>query len=329
MWKNESPELRNKYKEGFKIKLNNWKESFAAMDANQSNNKKKLMNTNQFNNKINRNEDYCRDKYREMSIVKGCRTAEESDLSSNSSEIRGNEEIESDFIASENTTQSDNEAETNDGKEKEDPEDKCMPTAAGGYTHTKASKAKIGAANKGKKPWNYGKNRSEETKARISAGVKAYARTLLPKKLEILGMIEEEWFQKKRRFAVEFRKKMKAERKEKEALMKKEEKQTLDEESGIKSNLILKKKRKRKKKKIFKPEELLEQFKNSNQWDRKKQLIGSAIAVKAVEDAAGSQSLQKLSADGSNGVCQADVTNWISTSEKYSAWMEQMLSKKL
>merc|ERR1712176_732418 len=106
----------------------------------------------------------------------------------------------------------------NNGKEKEDPEDKCMLTAAGGYTHTKASKAKIGAANKGNKPWNYGKNRSEETKARISAGMKAYARRLLPKKLEILGMTEEEWFQKKRRFNREFRKKMNMERKEKEAL---------------------------------------------------------------------------------------------------------------
>merc|ERR1719410_3144495 len=71
----------------------------------------------------------------------------------------------------------------------------------------------------------------------------------------------------------------------------------------------------------------MERFKNSNQWDRKQQMIGSAIAVKAVEDAARSQSLQKLAAADGNRVCRADVMNWISTSEKYSAWMQQMLSK--
>eukprot|EP00957_Ditylum_brightwellii_P173829 13233379-Ditylum_brightwellii.AAC.1 len=44
-----------------------------------------------------------------------------------------------------------------------------IQTENGGYSHTKASKAKISAANKGKTPWNKGKARSEEVRARISA----------------------------------------------------------------------------------------------------------------------------------------------------------------
>mmetsp|Transcript_3880 Transcript_3880/g.5605 ORF Transcript_3880/g.5605 Transcript_3880/m.5605 type:complete len:618 (-) Transcript_3880:159-2012(-) len=72
-------------------------------------------------------------------------------------------------------------------------DDVPMPTANGGYSHTNASRAKISAANKGKTPWNKGKTRSEETKARIAAGVRAKNRERFLKKLEDLGLTEEEY----------------------------------------------------------------------------------------------------------------------------------------
>eukprot|EP00978_Attheya_sp_CCMP212_P000932 scaffold1983_cov45-Attheya_sp.AAC.2 len=67
------------------------------------------------------------------------------------------------------------------------------PTEFGGYTHTVASKAKISAANKGKTPWNKGKTRSEEVKARIAAGVRAKNRERFLKKLEDMGVTEDEY----------------------------------------------------------------------------------------------------------------------------------------
>jgi len=72
-----------------------------------------------------------------------------------------------------------------------------MPTAKGGFTHTKASKAKISAGNKGKNPWNKGKTRSEEAKARISAGVRARNRKKLLAKIAKMGLTEEEYWAQK------------------------------------------------------------------------------------------------------------------------------------
>ena len=72
------------------------------------------------------------------------------------------------------------------------------PTANGGYSHTAASRAKIGAANKGKTPWNKGKERSEAVRARISAGVKAANRARFLKKLEEQGITEEEYNEQKK-----------------------------------------------------------------------------------------------------------------------------------
>lgn len=65
------------------------------------------------------------------------------------------------------------------------------PTANGGYSHTTSSRAKISAANKGKTPWNKGKPRSPEVKARIAAGVRAKNRQVFLKKLEDMGLTEE------------------------------------------------------------------------------------------------------------------------------------------
>jgi hypothetical protein len=71
-----------------------------------------------------------------------------------------------------------------------DENDIPRPTAKGGFSHTKASKAKIAAANKGKTPWNKGQQRTEETKARIAAGVRARNRERFLQKLQDMGVTE-------------------------------------------------------------------------------------------------------------------------------------------
>ncbi|KAL3789206.1 hypothetical protein HJC23_002791 [Cyclotella cryptica] len=82
------------------------------------------------------------------------------------------------------------------------------PTAAGGYTHTTASRAKISAANKGKTPWNKGKSRSDEVRARIAEGVRRRNRERFLAKLQEEGITEEEYEQRKK----EQRRKAEAER---------------------------------------------------------------------------------------------------------------------
>ena len=76
--------------------------------------------------------------------------------------------------------------------------DIARPTEAGGYTHTTASKAKISAANKGKTPWNKGKSRSEETRARIAEGVRRKNRERFLAKLEAEGITEEEYHERQK-----------------------------------------------------------------------------------------------------------------------------------
>ena len=72
------------------------------------------------------------------------------------------------------------------------------PTANGGFTHTNESKAKISAANKGKTPWNKGKARSEETRARIAEGVRRRNRERFLAKLAEEGITEEEYNERKK-----------------------------------------------------------------------------------------------------------------------------------
>ncbi|CAN0374805.1 unnamed protein product, partial [Ectocarpus sp. 13 AM-2016] len=59
-------------------------------------------------------------------------------------------------------------------------------TEAGGRPHTVASKAKISAANKGKKPWNVGVGHSEETRRKIAEGARNAARKRRQKTAESL-----------------------------------------------------------------------------------------------------------------------------------------------
>lgn len=77
-------------------------------------------------------------------------------------------------------------------------EDIPLPTVNGGYSHTTASRAKISAANKGKVPWNKGRTRSPEERARIAAGVRAKNRQRFLEKLEKLGLTEEEYNEQKK-----------------------------------------------------------------------------------------------------------------------------------
>jgi NUMOD3 motif len=71
-----------------------------------------------------------------------------------------------------------------------DDDDVPMPTQNGGFTHTKASRAKISAANKGNTPWNKGQHRSDE---RIAAGVRAANRRRFLQKLQELNMTEAQY----------------------------------------------------------------------------------------------------------------------------------------
>lgn len=68
-----------------------------------------------------------------------------------------------------------------------------QPTENGGYTHTSSSKAKISAANKGKTPWNKGRQRSPEERERIAAGVRARNRERFLQQLAGMGLTEEEY----------------------------------------------------------------------------------------------------------------------------------------
>jgi len=77
-------------------------------------------------------------------------------------------------------------------------DDAPQPTENGGFTHTAASRAKISAANKGKTPWNKGRQRSEETKARIAAGVRARNRERFLQKLKEMGLTEDQYTAQKK-----------------------------------------------------------------------------------------------------------------------------------
>ena len=72
-------------------------------------------------------------------------------------------------------------------------------TAKGGYAHMTSTKLKISRANKGNVPANLGKNRSQSTRAKISAGVKARNRAKLLEQLEKMGLTEEEWNERKKK----------------------------------------------------------------------------------------------------------------------------------
>lgn len=65
-------------------------------------------------------------------------------------------------------------------------------TKAGGRPHTVASRAKISAANKGKKPWNVGVGHSEETRRKIAEGARNAAKKRREKAAESLVSVVRE-----------------------------------------------------------------------------------------------------------------------------------------
>jgi hypothetical protein len=75
-------------------------------------------------------------------------------------------------------------------------------TAQGGYAHLDATRRKISIANRGNTPWNKGRNRSANDRAKIAVGVRARNRTILLAKLQDIGMTEEEWMSKKKELHV-------------------------------------------------------------------------------------------------------------------------------
>lgn len=65
---------------------------------------------------------------------------------------------------------------------------------------------------------------------------------------------------------------------------------------------------------------------HSGQWERKHQMIGSAISLHAVRDAARSAEMRKI-AKKEGGVARGEVMRWIESSPVYLGWVSQMLGK--
>ena len=65
---------------------------------------------------------------------------------------------------------------------------------------------------------------------------------------------------------------------------------------------------------------------DNDQWERRHQLIGSTIALKAVRDSGMDPDIQSLALGG--GVSRSEIMSWIeTTSDKYSEWVQQMHTK--
>eukprot|EP00978_Attheya_sp_CCMP212_P021793 scaffold64079_cov54-Attheya_sp.AAC.1 len=64
----------------------------------------------------------------------------------------------------------------------------------------------------------------------------------------------------------------------------------------------------------------------NGRWERKDQMVGSAIALHAVRDAARSPKIRKL-ADESDGVSRADIIEWIGLNDMYAQWTVHMMEK--
>jgi hypothetical protein len=64
----------------------------------------------------------------------------------------------------------------------------------------------------------------------------------------------------------------------------------------------------------------------SNQWERRHQMIGVAITLHACMDAARSKEIKQL-ADAQNGVSRSEIMNWIRRSKRYSEWVKHVMNK--
>lgn len=75
-----------------------------------------------------------------------------------------------------------------------------------GHAHTDESRAKISAANKGKQPWNVGRQHSEETKRKIAEKTKAAMLHRKQTKADELGLTMEEYDQRNQKVKAEKKK---------------------------------------------------------------------------------------------------------------------------
>jgi hypothetical protein len=64
----------------------------------------------------------------------------------------------------------------------------------------------------------------------------------------------------------------------------------------------------------------------SGRWERKDQMVGSAIALHAVRDASRSPKIRKL-ANEQDGVSRADIIEWIGLNDMYAEWTVHMNEK--
>jgi len=65
---------------------------------------------------------------------------------------------------------------------------------------------------------------------------------------------------------------------------------------------------------------------NNDEWERKHQMLGTAIAQHAVRDAAKTRFIRNIAAQ-EGGVARAEIMKWISASKMYAEWSAQMKSK--
>mmetsp|Transcript_10191 Transcript_10191/g.11645 ORF Transcript_10191/g.11645 Transcript_10191/m.11645 type:complete len:514 (-) Transcript_10191:118-1659(-) len=64
----------------------------------------------------------------------------------------------------------------------------------------------------------------------------------------------------------------------------------------------------------------------TNQWERRHQMIGGAITFHACKDAARSTKIHKI-ANTNNGVSRSEVMDWIRDSKRYGKWVSNVLNK--
>lgn len=73
--------------------------------------------------------------------------------------------------------------------------------------------------------------------------------------------------------------------------------------------------------------QMMEKAVTAGVWERKHQIIGSAIALRAVMSAAEAPEIQEP-AIRNPGVSRQDLMDWIEKSEKYEEWVKQMLVRQ-
>lgn len=189
------------------------------------------------------------------------------------------------------------------------------PTSAGGFTHTEASRAKISAANKGKTPWNKGKARSDEVRARIAQGVRRKNRERFLQKIADLGLTEEEYKAQK-----------KEERRQKDA--ERRARRTPNggyrptEETKAKISSVLKEKYSKGEIKRRKPSTVRKGFKHSKETKAK---ISESLKKKWAEDADYQERMKGVISDKSDGGIKQKISKTLKKRWEDPEFRERMM----